>query len=139
MRIWIDAEWDGAPERLLSLGMAAEDGRNWYWVFNSEASDTWVRQHVVPNLFKTLQSDQGLQQFLFQYSTIRLIADWPQDIAIFCQQLIVAPGAALNTPPLTMEIRRDLSSELSEIRHNAMADAIAIKEMQLSLEAATNA
>lgn len=134
MRIWIDAEWDGTPDRLLSMGLAAEDDRNWYWVFSDKASDPWVKENVLPQLFRTLQSGLNLQRFLYQYSDIHLIADWPQDIAIFCQQLILAPGIALNTPPITMEIRRDLSSAESAIPHNALADAIAIKEMHLKLE-----
>jgi hypothetical protein len=36
----------------------------------------------------------------------------------------------INTPPLTMEIRRDLDA-VSEIPHNALADARAIKDLAI--------
>ena len=60
----------------------------------------------------------------------------PEDIAHFCQSLIVGPGARINTPHLTMEIRRDLDA-VSEIPHNALSDARAIRAVHLAMEAAS--
>jgi hypothetical protein len=59
--------------------------------------------------------------------TIHIIADWPEDISHFCNALLTGPGTRLNTPRLTMEVRRDLHGD-SKIPHNALEDARAIAE-----------
>jgi hypothetical protein len=63
-----------------------------------------------------------------------LVADWPEDIQHFCELLITGPGLRLDTPPLTIEIRRDLDA-VSALPHNALEDARAIKRKHLELEA----
>ena len=59
--------------------------------------------------------------------------DWPEDIEHFCAALICGPGMRINTPPLTMEIRRDLNGA-SQLPHNALADAKANRLAQLGQE-----
>jgi hypothetical protein len=64
---------------------------------------------------------------------VHLVADWPEDIQHFCEALITAPGLRIDTPPLTMEIRRDLDA-VSALPHNALEDARAIMRKHLELE-----
>jgi hypothetical protein len=133
MKLFVDGEWDDG--RLLSLALVAEDGRWWYEVVSDHAENPWVREHVVPFLGKPEITRQGAQdslvRFLFQFPEVHIIADWPEDIAQFCNFLISGPGHRIDTPPLTMEILRWLNSDKSEVPHNALADALAMSQMYL--------
>jgi hypothetical protein len=75
-----------------------------------------------------------LQIWLLQFPSIHVIADWPEDISHFCQALITGPGERINTPALTMEVRRDLDLIPSATPHNALADAWAIRDSHLAIE-----
>jgi hypothetical protein len=136
MRIYIDTEFNEFKGDLISMALVAEDGNEFYEVLPCANPGSWVAQHVMPILEKpsvdmhTFQIK--LQQFLFQYNKIQLIADWPEDIKHFCQSLITGPGLCLNYPPITMEMRRDLSSADSKVPHNALHDARAIADQDLS-------
>lgn len=138
MRIWIDCEFNEFGGQLISLALVAEDGCEWYHVLPCSNPGPWVAEHVMPVL-KKKPTDRHtfallLQHWLRQFSAIHVIADWPEDISYFCQSLIVGPGMRIDTPPLTMEVRRDLDLILSETPHNALADAWAIRESQLAIE-----
>ena len=139
MRLWIDTEFNGFYGELISMALVDENGRQLYFVlFKPLSIDPWVAEHVMPFLGKDPVGRyiaQGyLQAFIRQYETIHIVADWPEDIAHFCQFLITKPGERLNTPPLTMEIRRDLDA-VSDIPHNALSDAIAMRKRHLEIEA----
>lgn len=60
MKYWFDTEFlDGGDDRvhLLSIGIVAQDGREYYAVNADcplEQANDWVRQHVVPQLFREL-------------------------------------------------------------------------------------
>jgi hypothetical protein len=136
MRIYIDTEFNEFKGELISMALVAEDGNEFYEVLHCANPGSWVAQHVMPILDKkpiSLELFQTkLQAFLFQYHRIHLIADWPEDIKHFCQALITGPGLCLNYPPITMEMRRDLSSKDSKVPHNALHDARAIADDDLS-------
>src|SRR5690242_10738105 len=131
MKLWIDTEFNEYMGDLISMALIDEHGVEWYQVLECPDPKPWVAQHVMPFLgkepvgavtFRTL-----LAAFLNQYPTIHVIADWPDDIKYFCAALVMDGGYRINTPPLTMEIRRDLNSEGSLIPHNALADARALR------------
>jgi hypothetical protein len=138
MRLWIDTEFKfkGA---LISIALVAEDGREFYAVLGCENPGPWVAEHVMPILGQEAEplpvAQSRLQAFLRPYEAIHLVADWPEDIAHFCNFLITGPGFRIDTPPLTLEIRRDLDA-VSDIPHNALADARAIRLAHLTPEAA---
>jgi hypothetical protein len=75
----------------------------------------------------------SLHGFLKTYDSIHIVADWPEDIKHFCDALIIGPGIRIDTPPLTMEVRRDLDAD-SELPHNALADARAIRLKALGMQ-----
>jgi hypothetical protein len=137
MRIWIDTEFNEFKGELISMALVTEDGQKFYQSLGCENPGAWVAQHVMPIIgikevpLSVLQ--RRLQTFLMRYPVVHLVADWPEDIAHFCNALIVGPGMRLNTPPLTMEVRRDLDV-VSELPHNALADARAIKWVHLAKE-----
>lgn len=138
MRIWIDCEFNEFGGQLISLALVAEDGCEWYYALHCTNPGPWVAEHVMPVLKKKPIDRHSftllLRGFLAQFPSIHVIADWPEDIAYFCQALIVGPGMRIDTPPLTMEVRRDLDLIPSATPHNALADAWAIRDSHLTLE-----
>lgn len=138
-RLFIDCEFNEFKGDLISMGIVAEDGREFYEVTHCDQPGAWVAQHVMPILNKAPISMRELQAqlflFLAQFKAIHVVADWPEDIKHFCDALITGPGMRMDTPPLTMEVRRDLDSELSAVPHNALDDAraVAAKAAELGL------
>jgi hypothetical protein len=130
MNIYIDTEFNDFGGELISLGMVDEDGREFYGVLHCPRPTAWVAANVMPVLGQPYASLRMLQTrmevWLSVYPSIHVVADWPEDIAHFCRALITGPGMRIDTPPLTMQVRRDLSSELSATPHNALEDARAI-------------
>lgn len=138
-RLFIDCEFNEFKGDLISMAIVAEDGREFYEVTHCDQPGAWVAQHVMPILNKAPISMRELQAqlflFLAQFEAIHVVADWPEDIKHFCDALITGPGMRMDTPPLTMEVRRDLDSELSAVPHNALDDAraVAAKAAELGL------
>lgn len=138
MKLWIDTEFNSHQGAFISIGLVDAEGRTFYEAVNcTEYIDVWVALNVIPvlntkpislSLLKT-----KLEVWLEPYTNVHLIADWPDDIRHFCDLLITGPGARINTPRLTMEIRRDLDNAKSAIPHNALEDALAIKAEYLRL------
>jgi hypothetical protein len=135
MRIWIDCEFNEYKGDLISMALVAEDGREWYASLGCENPGPWVAEHVMPIIgidpISKVDFQIGLREWLAQFDEVHIVADWPEDIAHFCNSLITGPGYRLATPPLTMEVVRiDASSDQP---HNALADARGImREMTLS-------
>jgi len=140
MRLWIDCEFNSFKGELISMALVDEGGRHFYEVLRCAEPHPWVAEHVMPILGKAAVSMELFQHrlavFLGQYDAIHVIADWPEDIRHFCDALITGPGMRLDTPPLNMEVRRDLDAE-SAVPHNALHDAIAIRTKHLELLAKT--
>jgi hypothetical protein len=139
MRIWIDTEFNEFKGELISMALVAEDGREFYESLGCENPGAWVAANVMPIICKDpvgkLDMQESLGEFLARYDAVHIVADWPEDIQHFCETLITGPGYRLDTPLLTMEIRRDLDAA-SVLPHNALEDARAIKRRHLELEAA---
>jgi hypothetical protein len=137
MRIWIDTEFNEFRGDLISLALVAEDGREFYAAVRCENPGPWVAEHVMPIVGIKWASMELLQKqmqaYLMAYDSVHIVADWPEDIEHFCRALITGPGLRLNTPPLTMEVRRDLDA-VSDLPHNALADARANRLAHLAME-----
>jgi len=134
--LYIDTEFNGFNGQLISMALVSEHGEEFYEVLQCKDPVTWVAQHVMPFLekdaitFNMFQSK--LQQFLYTYKEIKIVADWPDDIKYFCESLIVSPGEAINHPPITFVLDRALSSNDSKVPHNALHDARAIADQHMS-------
>lgn len=139
MRIWIDTEFNGFQGELISMALVSEDNDIFYESIGCGEPCAWVHENVMPIINKDpipkTEFWTKLEQYLNQWDSIHIIADWPEDIAHFCQALIFGPGYAIPTPSkMTFEVNRGIDAE-SELPHNALADAIAIRDMHLQLEA----
>lgn len=136
MRLYIDGEWNSYKGELISMALVSEAGHEWYEVLECRSPNPWVAEHVMPKLDKqpvTLDMmRESLRVFLAQFTTVEIIADWPEDIARFCDLLICGPGLRIDTPRLVMVVRRDLNSSASLKPHQALADARAMMAMDLS-------
>jgi len=139
MKLFLDCEFNGFGGELISLALVDEQNEKFYEVLECSAPTPWVAEHVIPYLnqsaisFKQLQS--RLQIFLFQYETIEVIADWPEDFSLFTRSLVLSAGKCIRTPPLTMKLWMDNPAETyipSQNPHNALADAQALKASYLN-------
>lgn len=130
MNIYLDTEFNDFGGELISLAMVDENGREFYAVLNCPNPTPWVAVNVMPVLGRPQASLRMLQTrmeaWLAVYPRAHIVADWPEDISHFCRALITGPGMRIDTPPLSLEVRRDLDSEASAIPHNALEDARAI-------------
>jgi hypothetical protein len=130
MKLWIDCEWNDYRGELISMALVDERDNFWYEVLECLTPSSWVSKNVMGILLKEPVSEKhfkkSLETFLATYDKIHIISDWPEDIAHFCNALIIGAGFRLRTPPLTMEVVRDLD-DLSKVPHNALEDARAIK------------
>lgn len=136
MRVWIDCEFNEFKGELISIALIDEDGREFYASVGCEKPGAWVAEHVMPIIgiepipLRELQNN--LARWLAAYEAVHLVADWPEDISHFCQTLITGPGYRLDTPPLTLEVRRDLDA-VSAIPHNALEDVRAMRLVHLAM------
>lgn len=130
MNVFIDGEWNSYGGELISLALVAEDGRSFYEVLGCENPDTWVAENVMSKLGKPWVSltelQNKLQDFLAQFSSVNIVADWPEDLMWFCKVLITGPGTRLDTPELTMMVLR--VDTVSSNPHHALYDAWALRD-----------
>jgi hypothetical protein len=136
MEIFIDCEHNGRRGQLLSIALISGDERSFYKELpmpTEEPMDDWVQDNVVPLLGRKQmvsypELQRQLELWLVQFDKIHLIADWPEDAMYFCELLITSPGERINTPSLTIEIRRDLDA-VSKVPHHALWDVMAMREV----------
>lgn len=133
MRLFLDCEFNGFGGELISLALVDENNQFFYEVLACQNPTPWVVEHVIPILNHppiSLEAFQKqLQKFLNQYDAIEIIADWPEDFALFSRCLIVSAGRCLSLPPLKMQLWMQESNAkvASQQPHNALADAQALK------------
>lgn len=142
MHVFIDTEFNSFKGRLISLALVAMDGRELYCQrpITAHEAHPWVAANVLPVIERASYAEtvtalglsHRIAEFLADYPSVHLVADWPEDVQHFCEALITGPGYRVATPPLTMEVRRDLDAE-SAVPHNALHDARAIRDQYLTL------
>lgn len=137
MRLWLDTEFNSFCGELISIGLVSEDGKEFYEVLELPSKlHPWVANNVVPLLNKNPISKTELQgklrDFLKQFSSVEVIADWPEDISHFMNIQVTPIGYRISTPPQTMILVTDLEQE-SQTPHNALADARALREAHLKI------
>lgn len=129
MNLFIDCEFNGFQGELISMALVDEQGNYFYEVLRCTHPTPWVAGHVMTVLNKAPIEKSIFQQklatFLSAYLVAHIIADWPEDLAHFCNMLISGAGRRLVTPPLSMGLCTDLQFQ-SRIPHNALEDARAL-------------
>ncbi len=139
MKLFLDCEFNGLNGELISMALVPEVGEPFYAVLDTNRMQvvSWVRQNVMPRLVYNHQGaypidavrlPAALGAYLSKWDEVTVVADWFDDFKYLMQALIVGPGTAVPTPKVfNMELRRDIES-VSELPHNALADALAIRD-----------
>lgn len=101
----VDAEFNSYKGELISIALVGVDGREFYAELPLPPTiNGWVKDNVVPLLefekpLSLSQLQEDLESFLRPYTTIHIVADWPDDIKYFCDVLITAPVSASTPHP----------------------------------------
>ena len=141
MKLFLDCEFNGFGGELISMALVDEQGQYFYEALDCDDPVPWVQANILPILgqapITATQFNDRLFDFLNAYPEIHIIADWPEDLALFSRALITAPGRCMTTPPLSMQLWMDRTHIRipSKIQHYALADAEALAaSYQASLE-----
>ena len=137
MKLWLDTEFNGWEGDLISMGIASEDGKEFYEVLECSNPVAWVKENVVPLLLKDSISKglftKKLEQYLSQWDSVEVIADWPRDLELFYSSLLVGNGWMINVPKqFSTKLVRGLDTR-SLLPHNAIEDARALKAAYLAV------
>ncbi len=143
MRYFLDTEFNGFGGALISLALVSEAGPSLYLVYGLPAAPgPFVRDHVEPNLERVpagvaihrVNPSQGayaIEAFLRDDAQPEIVADWPDDIRLCCQALMIEPGIMVDIDRLRFEIHRvdPYPTELAgAVQHNAWWDAMALRQ-----------
>lgn len=138
MRYFLDCEFNGFGGALISMALAPEDGGESLYLARHCSNPTpWVRANVLPRL-----KDAPLPRFVDEpwgyqikaflgVETVEIIADWPEDLIHFLNELLVAPGQRVYLrPTLTLINQVDLPVLEHEqgVPHHALWDAISLRD-----------
>lgn len=151
MRYFFDTEFleDGVSIDLISIGIVAEDGREYYAVnananWNRIVEDTWLMENVMPSIFGDLRDGKAkgkriiadeVREFLLFDKNPELWAWYSAyDHVVLCQlwgKMIDLPdGIPMFTHDLRAMMSRGSASTLPKQEdglHNALADARHLK------------
>lgn len=138
MKIYIDTEFNGFGGKLMSMALVPEDVNlpEFYCEIDMrDQLDPWVQVNVVPHMFQPRSTYSEFQLALSRYllniehDDITIVADWPDDIRYFCEALITGPGERISMPS-NIQFELDLNiNYTSEVPHNALWDARAIRDV----------
>jgi hypothetical protein len=146
MRYYLDTEFNGFGGALISLALVPEFGDEEFYVSLPLPEDLhpWVAQHVIPYLrfvppavdyeLSREHASRHLEAYLANDPDPLIIADWPDDLAHFCQLLLTGPGQIIALHRLRLELLNGAgfsSAANSKVPHNALHDARALKEFCL--------
>jgi hypothetical protein len=149
MRYFLDTEFNDVGGALLSLALVPDDGEELYLTLASpDPLVEWVERHVVPYLDSVPEqlscprlprgdAAHALENYLRGDDDPVIVADWPEDIAQFCNLMITAPGDMVDIRHVTFVLapmNNFSTAANSKVPHNALHDARALRDHLLSLE-----
>ncbi len=149
MRYFLDTEYNGWGGALLSLALVPDEGEELYLTFDWDGPlEPWVERNVVPYLDSVVESlvsarlnradaARTIAHYLAGDPDPLIVADWPEDIALFNALLVTGPGVMAEVPGLTfqfMPLMGFSTAANSKVPHNALHDARALRDHVLSLE-----
>jgi hypothetical protein len=149
MRYFLDTEFDGFGGPLLSLALAPEDGgEEYYVILPIEREPTpWVARHVIPylrsvppallNELDRIAAAHDIARYLSTDPEAEIVADWPEDIALFCRLLLTGDAEIVDIPGLRFHFVRTpgfSTARNSKVPHNALHDARALRGHMLETE-----
>ncbi|MBC9034615.1 hypothetical protein IAG41_19675 [Sphingomonas sp. JC676] len=143
MRYFLDTEFNGFCGDLIALALVPEDAAlpPFYAALECPKPTLWVAEHILPVLNTELVSrdtlGHGLAAYLSNDPEPLLFADWPEDIAHAAMMLVAGPGRRYAIDRIKFELCDALgfdSAALSQVPHNALSDATALRAFILRRE-----
>jgi hypothetical protein len=149
LRYFLDTEYNGWGGALLSLALVPEHGEELYLTLDWEGQlEPWVERNVIPYLdmvpdplvsprMGRADAARTVAHYFAGDSDPVVIADWPEDIALFSALLVTGPGVMAEVPGLKfqfMPLSGFSTAANSKVPHNALHDARALRDHVLSLE-----
>jgi len=149
VRYFLDTEFNGFGGALISLGLAAEEqGHDYYVVVPlAEEPNDWVARHVMPylrqvpdmlyNELDAIAAAHDIAAHLRADPDPEIIADWPEDIALFCRLIQTGDGDIADIQSLRFRMLRTpgfSTARNSMVPHNALHDARALRDFVLGNE-----
>jgi hypothetical protein len=149
VRYFLDTEYNGWRGALLSLALVPDYGEDLYLTLEwTEPLKTWVERHVVPYLdsvpdnfvaprMNRADAARTVSHYLAGDPDPLIVADWPEDIALFNALLLTGAGKMVEVPPLTfrfMPLAGFSTAATSKVPHNALHDARSLRDHVLTLE-----
>jgi hypothetical protein len=134
---------------LLSVALVPDDGDELYLTLRTdEALVDWVQRHVVPYLdmvpeqlkcprLSRHDAAHELERYLRHDEEPFIFADWPEDVAQFCNLMITGPGDMVELRHLTFRLvpmSNFSTAANSKVPHNALHDARALRDHVLAME-----
>jgi hypothetical protein len=126
-----------------------DDGEELYLTLECDAAlEPWVERHVLPYLdtvspalksprLSRADAARSVAHYLAGDPEPEIIADWPEDIALFNALLVTGPGMMAEVAGLTfrfLPLAGFSTAANSKVPHNALHDARALRDHVLSLE-----
>lgn len=149
MRYFLDTEFNGFGGALLSLALVPEYGDQDYYVvipFEGEWHP-WVEKHVMPylesvppmllNRLDRIAAAHDVAAYLAGDPDPVIVADWPEDIALFCRLLLVGETEIVDIRHMRFEFLRTpgfSTARNSKVPHNALHDARALRDHLVGLD-----
>ena len=134
MALFLDTEFNGWSGKLISLALVSDMADDeWYGVLPLPTNPAlWVKENVLPVLnAEPMQPNDflgSLYSFLLLHPGETIIADWPADLAHFLQCLYDSRGNGFSGDiGMNLKLIRRQAPLYSEIPHNALSDARALK------------
>jgi hypothetical protein len=149
MRYFLDTEYNGIGGALLSLALVPDDGDELYITLKTaDQLVEWVERHVVPYLDSVPEqlscprlsredAADALEGYLRHDEQPLIFADWPEDIAQFCNLMITGPGDMVEIRNATFRLvpmSNFSTAANSRVPHNALHDARALRDHVLAME-----
>lgn len=149
LRYFLDTEYNGVGGALLSLALVPDDGDELYLTFQSEEPVVdWVERHVIPYLdtvpeqlscprLSREHAAHAVERYLRHDKEPLIYADWPEDIAQFCNLMITGEGKMVELRHLTFRLvpmSNFSTAANSKVPHNALHDARALRDHVLQIE-----
>lgn len=163
VRYYLDTEFNSFGGSLISLGIVRHDDPDdhlYLCVPNTdiermrfeESMEPWIEENVIKNLY-CLPPDaksyicsvhdwpKYIGEFIYRLGEIpQIMVDWPSDAMDFCKLLMTGPGKAVPMGDQThITILRHIdvypTSLVDAVQHNALWDAMAIRQLLIDLEA----
>lgn len=149
LRYFLDTEYNGIGGALLSLALVPDDGEELYLTLKTdEPILDWVARHVVPYLdhvpeqlawprLGRAEAADALERYLHHDDKPLIVADWPEDVAQFCNLMVTGPGDMIDLRHVTfrlLPLSNFSTAANSRVPHNALHDARALRDHYRSME-----